>query len=83
MIYLNNKDITPEKIAKVNALNEIAENRGQSLAQMAIAWTLNNPAVTTCLIGASRPAQIDDSVAALNNLAFSAEELAKIDAIVK
>lgn len=83
LIYLNNKDITPEKIAKVNALNEIAESRGQSLAQMAIAWTLNNPAVTTCLIGASRPAQIDDSFAALSKLDFSAEELAKIDAIVK
>lgn len=82
LIYLNNKDITPEKIQKVQALNAIAESRGQSLAQMAIAWTLNNPAVTTCLIGASRPVQIDDSVAALNNLNFSAEELAKIDGIV-
>lgn len=83
LIYLNNKDITPEKIRKVQALNQIAESRGQSLAQMAIAWTLNNDAVTTCLIGASRPAQIDDSVAALNNLSFSKEELAKIDAILK
>ena len=83
LIYLNNKDITPEKIAKVNALNQIAEKRGQSLAQMAIAWTLNNPAVTSCLIGASRPAQIDDSVAALNNLSFTAEELAQINGIVK
>ena len=83
LIYLNNKDITPEKITKVNALNQIAESRGQSLAQMAIAWTLNNPAVTSCLIGASRQAQIDDSVSALNNLSFTAEELAQIDAIVK
>lgn len=83
LIYLNNKDITPEKIQKVQALNTIAESRGQSLAQMSIAWTLNNPAVTTCLIGASRAAQIDDSVAALNNLSFSAEELAKIDGIVR
>lgn len=83
IIYLNNKDITPEKIAKVNALNDMAEARGQNLAQMAIAWTLNNPAVTTCLIGASRPAQITDSVTALNNLVFSREELAQIDAIVK
>jgi L-glyceraldehyde 3-phosphate reductase len=82
LIYLNNKDITPEKIEKVQALNAIAEARGQSLAQMAIAWTLNNDAVTTCLIGASRPAQIDDSVAALDNLNFSAEELASIDEIV-
>ena len=83
LIYLNNKDITPEKIDKVNALNQIAESRGQSLAQMAIAWTLHNPAVTSCLIGASRPAQIDDSVAALNNLSFTAEELAQINGIVK
>lgn len=83
LIYLNNKDITEEKIQKVNALNAIAESRGQSLAQMAIAWTLNNPAVTTCLIGASRPAQIDDSVAALSKLDFSKEELAQIDQIAK
>lgn len=83
LIYLNNKDITPEKIQKVQALHQLAESRGQSLAQMAIAWTLNNKAVTSCLIGASRPAQIDDSFAALNNLEFSAEELAKIEAILK
>lgn len=83
LIYLNNKDITPEKLQKVQALNVLAETRGQTLAQMAIAWTLNNDAVTSCLIGASRPAQIDDSVAALNNLKFSADELAKIDAILK
>jgi L-glyceraldehyde 3-phosphate reductase len=83
LIYLNNKDITPEKLQKVQALNALAETRGQTLAQMAIAWTLNNDAVTSCLIGASRPAQIDDSVAALNNLEFSVGELAKIDAILK
>lgn len=83
LIYLNNKDITPEKIRKVQALNELAESRGQSLAQMAIAWTLNNDAVTSCLIGASRPTQIDDSFAALSNLSFSAEELAKIEAIIQ
>lgn len=83
LIYLNNKDITPEKLQKVQQLNSLAESRGQSLAQMAIAWTLHNPAVTTCLIGASRPAQIEDSVTALNNLEFSQEELAKIEAILK
>lgn len=83
LIYLNNKDITPEKIQKVQALNKLAEARGQSLAQMAIAWTLNSDAVTSCLIGASRPAQIDDSFAALKNLNFSTEELAKIEAIIK
>lgn len=83
LIYLNNKDITPEKLAKVQQLNAIAEARGQSLAQMAIAWTLHNDAVTTCLIGASRPSQIEDSVAALNNLEFSADDIAKIDAIIR
>ena len=83
LIYLNNKDITPEKLEKVQALNQLAEARGQSLAQMAIAWTLNNDAVTSCLIGASRPAQIDDSYASLNNLKFSAQELANIEAIIQ
>lgn len=82
-IYLSDKNITPEKLQKIAALNALAETRGQSLAQMAIAWTLNNPVVTSCIIGASRPAQIEDSVAALNNLHFSADELAKIEAILK
>jgi len=83
LIYLNNNDITPEKIKKVQQLNSLAESRGQTLAQMAIAWTLHNDAVTTCLIGASRPAQILDSVEALDNLHFSAEDIAKIDAIIR
>ncbi|MDO6679582.1 MULTISPECIES: aldo/keto reductase [unclassified Shewanella] len=81
-IYLADNDLTPEKIAKVQALNTIAQTRDQSLAQMAIAWNLNNDAVTSCLIGASRPAQVLDSVAALDNLNFSAAELAAIDDIV-
>jgi L-glyceraldehyde 3-phosphate reductase len=83
LIYLNDKDITPEKLHKVEQLNAIAETRSQSLAQMAIAWTLHNDAVTSCLIGASRPAQIEDSIAALNNLLFSADEIAKIEIILK
>lgn len=82
-IYLSDKNITPEKLQKIAALNALAETRGQSLAQMAIAWTLNNPVVTSCIIGASRPAQIEDSVAALNNLHFSTDELAKIETILK
>lgn len=81
-IYLGDKDITPEKIAKVYALNEVAKNRGQSLAQLALAWVLNNDAVTSSIIGASRVEQIEDSVVALNNLEFSKEELAKIDNIL-
>lgn len=82
-IYLGDKDITPAKIAKVQQLNELAQARGQSLAQMALAWVLNNPAITSCIIGASRVAQIEDSVAALDKLAFSTDELAKIDAILQ
>jgi L-glyceraldehyde 3-phosphate reductase len=81
-IYLGDKDITPEKIAKVHALNEVAKSRGQSLAQLALAWVLNNEVVTSSIIGASRVEQIEDSVAALNNLEFSEEELTKIDDIL-
>jgi L-glyceraldehyde 3-phosphate reductase len=82
-IYFNEKDISDTMLAKVKALHDVAETRGQSLAQMALAWALNNEAVTSALIGASSPAQIEDSVAALNNLQFSREELARIDAILK
>ena len=81
LIYLNDNDITESKIAKISQLNTLAESRGQTLAQMAIAWTLNNKAVTSCLIGASKKEQIIDSVKALNNLAFSTEELAEINRI--
>ena len=82
-IYLGSKDITPEKIAKVQALNELAQVRGQSLAQMSLAWVLNNDAVTSTIIGASRVEQIADSVKALDNLEFSATELEKIEAILR
>lgn len=82
-IYLSEKDISAEMLNKVKSLNEIAQTRSQSLAQMALAWVLNNEAVTSAIIGASRPAQIEDSVAALNNLSFSSDELAKIDTISK
>ncbi|MEM8915514.1 MAG: L-glyceraldehyde 3-phosphate reductase [Pseudomonadota bacterium] len=71
--------LTEENLAYIRALNEIAEERGQSLAQMALAWALRDPRVTTALIGASRPSQIDDCVAALANPTFSDEELARID----
>ena len=63
----------------MRALNEIAGKRGQSLAQMAIAWVLRDPRVTTALIGARNVAQLDDSLDALKNRAFSAEELKEID----
>ncbi len=66
-------------LARVRALNAIAGRRGQSLAQMALAWVLRDPRVTTTLIGASSPEQIRENVGALANLAFSPEELAEID----
>ena len=71
--------VSEENLARVRALNEIARGRGQSLAQMAIAWVLRDPRVTTALIGARRWSQIEDSLGALDNLAFTPEELAEID----
>ncbi|WP_126583643.1 aldo/keto reductase [Tengunoibacter tsumagoiensis] len=68
-------------VDKLQRLNAIARERGQSLAQMALAWNLHFPAVTSVLIGASKVEQIEENVAALNNLAFSAEEVKAIDAI--
>ena len=72
--------VTPENIARIQALDVIARARGQSLAQMAIAWVLRHGAVTSALIGARDVQQLDDSLDALNNLAFSDDELAAIDA---
>ena len=63
-------------------LNEIAAERGQTLAQMAIAWVLRHPGMTSALVGASRVSQVEDNVAALDNLDFSAEELGKIEAVL-
>lgn len=72
-----------DKLEKAKKLNLIAEKRGQKLSQMAIAWLLHNEAVTTVLIGASRPSQIEENVKSLENLDFSPEELAEIEAILK
>ncbi len=74
--------LTQARIAKVEKLNKIAQARGQSMAQMAIAWVLRHPQMTSALVGASRPGQIEDSVAALNNLDFTPEELTAIDNIL-
>lgn len=73
--------VTPETLDRIRGLAAIARERGQSLAQMAIAWTLRDPRVTTSLIGASSVAQLEDSVGAVRNLAFSDAELAAIDAL--
>ena len=80
--YLRPEYITDELLDKVRALNEIAKKRGQTMAQMALAWTLRLPQVTTALIGASRPQQIVENVQALDNLAFTDEELQAIDEIL-
>ena len=76
---MNEAMFSGETLGRVRALNGIAQQRGQTLAQMAIAWTLRDPRVTSSLIGARSVAQLDDSLDALNNLSFSAEELAAID----
>jgi L-glyceraldehyde 3-phosphate reductase len=71
--------LTDEALAKIRALNEIAQRRGQALAQMAVAWTLRDPRVTSALVGASSVAQLEANVAALDNLEFTDEELTEID----
>jgi L-glyceraldehyde 3-phosphate reductase len=74
------KLLSDANIERVRALNAIANDRGQTLAQMAIAWTLRDPRITSALVGARNVAQLDDSLGALENLEFNAEELRKIDA---
>ncbi|WP_309119504.1 L-glyceraldehyde 3-phosphate reductase [Paenibacillus sp.] len=81
--FLNAKDVTEEKIAKVRKLNEIASARGQSLAQLALAWVLREGRVTSALIGASRASQIEENVAALDNLDFASEELQRIEDVLR
>jgi len=80
--FLKPDQITPALLAQTRQLDAIARQRGQSLAQMALAWVLRQPAVTTALIGASKVSQIDDNISAIKNLAFSKDELAAIDGIL-
>jgi L-glyceraldehyde 3-phosphate reductase len=80
--FLTRADVKPELIAQVQRLNTIAGKRGQSMAQMALAWVLRQNAVTSALVGASQPKQIEDCVAALNHLEFSNEELLEINSIL-
>jgi L-glyceraldehyde 3-phosphate reductase len=77
--FLTTDMLTPETLAHVEALNGLAQERGQSLAQMAIAWTLRDERVTSALIGASSVEQLDENLAALDNLEFSDDELETID----
>ena len=80
--FLKAAHLTDDKLAKVRRLNEVAQRRGQKLSQMALAWVLRQPAMTSTVIGTSRVSQIDDAVAALVQLEFSADELQSIDAIL-
>jgi L-glyceraldehyde 3-phosphate reductase len=77
--FLRRENVTPEVVAKVRKLAEIAKERGQSLAQMALAWSVRPGAATSALIGASRPEQIEENVAAIAGVGFSDEELRRID----
>jgi L-glyceraldehyde 3-phosphate reductase len=79
-IFLKREQITAEYLAKARKLNEIAHSRGQSLAQMALAWVLRHPASTSVLVGASTVGQVEDNAAAVQNLAFTDEELQAIEA---
>lgn len=80
--FMQSSDINEKLVKEVQALNEIAENRGQSLAQMSLAWVLRQQAVTSVLIGASKVSQIEDCVKTVDNLKFTKEELEAIDSIL-
>ncbi|QDH20019.1 L-glyceraldehyde 3-phosphate reductase [Saccharibacillus brassicae] len=81
--FLNQTQITPEAMRRVRALNQMAVARGQSLAQFALAWVLRGERVTSVLIGASRVGQIEENIETLQQLEFSAEELERIEKILK
>lgn len=81
-VFLKPEQITPEVLEKIRTLGEIAKLRGQTLAQMAVAWTLRDPVMTSVIIGASRVEQLEQNVGALNNLTFSAGELLEIDQVL-
>jgi L-glyceraldehyde 3-phosphate reductase len=76
---LSPKLLTDEAMEKIRALNEIAQARGQTLAQLALAWTLRDPRMTSTLVGASSVEQLESNVAAIDNLDFTDDELSEID----
>lgn len=80
--FFNESTLTEERLSQIRRLNDVAKERGQTLAAMALSWVLRDEAVTSVLVGASKPSQILDDIAAIQNTAFSPEELARIDAIV-
>jgi len=81
--FLKINEITPDKLEKINKLNEIAKNRNQSLAQMALSWLLKDKRITTVLIGASSLQQLDNNLDAINRLDYSKEELSAIENVLK
>lgn len=80
--FLQRREVSPELMNKISRLNDLAQERGQSLAQMALAWLLKDPRVTSVLIGASKVSQLEDSLGALKNKTFSQEELIRIESIL-
>ena len=81
--FLQTSEITEEKISKIKKLNQLAQQRNQSLAQMALAWLLKDKRVTSVLIGASSVEQLSNNLAALNNVHFSADELSAIEEVLR
>jgi L-glyceraldehyde 3-phosphate reductase len=80
--FLKPEQITEERRGRLRRLDALARGRGQSLAQLALAWVLRQPAITSALIGASKVSQIDENLGALKNLPLGADELREIDAIL-
>src|ERR1700744_1854191 len=81
--FLQTSQLTEKRLAEIKKLDALAKQRGQTLAQMALSWILKNSRITSVLIGASKPEQLSDSLKCLDNIVFSSEELAKIEAILK
>ncbi|TDC41712.1 L-glyceraldehyde 3-phosphate reductase [Micromonospora sp. KC213] len=81
-VFLDESDLTEQKLATIRGLGTLAERRGQSLAQFALAWALRDPRMTSLIIGASSVAQLETNVAAVDNLDFTADELAEIDRLL-
>ena len=81
--YLKKEALTPELLHRIAALNEVAARRGQTLAEMALAWLLKDNRVTSVIVGASSVEQLSDNLKALRNTSFTAEELSEIDRIIK
>jgi L-glyceraldehyde 3-phosphate reductase len=81
--FLQEGQVTPEAVVKAQELNKLAEQRGQTLAQMALAWILKDQRVTSVLIGVSKLPQLKDCLGAIDNTAFSSEDLEKIEDILK